>query len=939
MKLRILGARTHNLKNIDVELPRRKLVVVTGLSGSGKSSLAFDTIFAEGQRRYMETFSSYARQFLGTMERPDVDRIEGLSPVIAIEQKTTNRNPRSTVGTVTEVYDFLRLLYARSATAYSLATGEVMVSYSDDAILERVVQDFDGVRVALLAPVVRARKGHYRELFEGLAKQGYLKVRVDGEWLDLDRGLKLDRYKTHDIDVVVDRLSPGTEDAERLNRSIATAMRLGQGSITVVNWDSQVQKHFSRNLMCPTTGISYPEPEPNTFSFNSPKGACPHCDGLGVVRELAMSKVVANPRLSLGDGALAPLGTKKATWIFQQLEHIGWRCGFTLQTPWKDISEEGRNAIIFGFTGDFTHTQKVAGISRKISIKYEGLKPFIEAQGREGSKSLQRWADDYLEDGVCSHCCGTRLKPESLMFRVADRSIADLAQLPLSDLSAWLESVEASLPPNQRRIGGEILKELSVRVGFLNDVGLSYLSLSRSARSLSGGEAQRIRLATQIGSQLVNVLYILDEPSIGLHPRDNDRLIKSLEKLRDLGNSVVVVEHDEELMRHADHIIDMGPRAGIHGGRVVAEGNFADVQQSDSLTGKYLRGELQVSAPRDPRPGSGKVLKLFGARGRNLRNVNLELPLGAMIVVTGVSGSGKSTLINKTLHPAVAGPLQGLLDKPEPFDRIEGLEHIDKIIAVDQSPIGRNPRSNPSTYTGVFNEIRKLFSDLPEAKVRGYAPGRFSFNVKGGRCETCEGGGMRVIGMNFLPDVYVLCETCQGRRFNRETLEVRFKGHSISDVLNMSIEESMNFFEALPRISRVLQTMHSIGLGYITLGQSATTLSGGEAQRIKLATELSKRGTGQTLYLLDEPTTGLHFDDVRVLMDGLHRLVDQGNTVIVIEHNLDVIHQADHVIDLGPDGGAGGGSIIATGSPLEVASVKKSITGQYLKAYLTRLKN
>ena len=645
-----------------------------------------------------------------------------------------------------------------------------------------------------------------------------------------------------------------------------------------------------------------------------------------------------NPRLSLRDGALAPLGTYKASWIFQQLEHIGWRYGYTLETPWKDIPEEGRNAIMHGCNEDFTHTQKAAGISRKISIKYEGLKPFIEAQGREGSKSIQRWADEYLDDGICSHCEGGRLKPESLMFRISGKSIAEVAGIPLYELAAWLEGVHQSLPPAQQRIGGEILKELSTRVGFLNDVGLSYLSLSRSARTLSGGEAQRIRLATQIGSQLVNVLYILDEPSIGLHPRDNDRLIRSLERLRDLGNSVVVVEHDEELMRHADHIVDMGPRAGIHGGRVVAEGTYAELIASNSLTAQYLRGDLRVSEPREPRAGNGKLMRLLGATGRNLQGVDLELPLGKLLVVTGVSGSGKSTLINKTLHPAIAGPLQGLLDKPEPFEKLEGLEHLDKIIAVDQNPIGRNPRSNPSTYTGVFNEIRKLFSELPEAKIRGYAPGRFSFNVKGGRCETCEGGGMRVIEMNFLPDVHVPCETCQGRRFNRETLEVRYKGHSISDVLNMSIEEAMKFFEAVPRIYRVLLTLNSIGLGYITLGQSATTLSGGEAQRIKLATELSKRSTGQTLYLLDEPTTGLHFDDVKVLMDGLHRLVDQGNTVLVIEHNLDVIHQADHIVDLGPDGGAGGGLIVATGTPSEVAASPESITGRYLAEYINRLK-
>ena len=930
-KIEILGAREHNLHGIDVTIPREALVVITGLSGSGKSSLAFDTLYAEGQRRYMETFSSYARQFLGSMERPDVDRIDGLSPVIAIEQKTTNRNPRSTVGTVTEVYDFLRLLFARTSTAYSLATNEPMVSYTDDEIRQQIIARFLGRRMALLAPVVKSRKGHYRELFETMAKQGYLRARIDGTWTDITRGLKLDRYKTHDIEIVIDRLVVEESSEERIKKSIVTAMRLGKGNILVADYDSEEIVHFSRHLMCPTTGVSYPEPEPNSFSFNSPKGACPRCHGLGHVQVVDMAKVVANPKFTLHDGALAPLGTYRRSWIFQQMEYLGIRFGFDLHTPWEKISEEGKNAILNGHEESFTTTNKMVGVTRKINIQYEGLVAFIESQKNESqSKTLQRWADDFMVEEVCPSCQGQRLKRESLHFRILDQSIADLAARDLGDLAQWLDALLPKISPSQARIGGEIVKELRTRLGFLVDVGLHYLSLNRSTRTLSGGEAQRIRLATQIGSQLVHVLYILDEPSIGLHQRDNRRLIQSLERLRDLGNSVVVVEHDEDMMRAANHIVDMGPRAGMHGGRIVAEGTFEAVAQSGSLTGQYLRGELRMPIPEVRRPGSGEFLRLVGATGNNLKQVDLEIPLGTLTVVTGVSGSGKSTLINHTLYPALAGPLHGLLTKPEPYLRLEGVESIDKVIDVDQSPIGRTPRSNPATYTNVFNDIRKLFAELPEAKVRGYAPGRFSFNVKGGRCETCQGGGMRTVEMNFLPDVYVPCETCQGKRFNRETLEVRYKGKSISDVLNLSIEDALPFFEAVPKIKKVLKTLVEVGLGYVTLGQPSTTLSGGEAQRIKLATELCKRDTGQTLYILDEPTTGLHFEDIRILMKVIQRLVQKGNTALIIEHNVDVMTQADYVIDLGPEGGAGGGRIVAVGTPEVLAMSTESLTAPFI---------
>ena len=936
-KITVLGAREHNLQQIDVTLPREALVVITGLSGSGKSSLAFDTLYAEGQRRYMETFSSYARQFLGTMERPDVDSIEGLSPVIAIEQKTTNRNPRSTVGTVTEVYDFLRLLYARTATAYSMETNEPMVSYTDEEIRAQILTRFEGKRIALLAPVIKGRKGHYRELFDSMAKQGYLRARINGELVDITRGLKLDRYKTHDIEIVIDRIvvEPGSD--ERVKKSIITAMRLGKGNIMVTDVDTGKLVHFSRHLMCPTTGVSYAEPEPNAFSFNSPKGACPQCNGLSHVQVVDLEKVITHPKFTLHNGALAPLGTFRRSWIFQQMEYLGIRFGFDLDTPWEKISEEGQHAILQGHEEQFTSNNKAVGVTRKINIQYEGLVAFIESQKNESqSKTLQRWADDFMVETLCPSCAGQRLKPESLHFRILDQSIADLASMGIGELASWLDHLQPKLSDAQQRIGGEIVKELQTRLGFLVDVGLHYLSLNRAARSLSGGEAQRIRLATQIGSQLVNVLYILDEPSIGLHQRDNMRLIQSLQRLRDLGNSVIVVEHDEDMMRAADHILDLGPRAGLHGGRVVAQGDFDAVAKSASLTGQYLRGELRMPIPAVRRPGNGHFLRMFGASGNNLQKVDLEIPLGTLTVVSGVSGSGKSTLINQSLYPALAGPLQGLLTKPAPFDRLEGMEHIDKVIDVDQSPIGRTPRSNPATYTNVFNDIRKLFVELPEAKVRGYAPGRFSFNVKGGRCETCQGGGMRVVEMNFLPDVYVPCETCQAKRFNRETLEVRYKGKSISDILNLPIEDALVFFEAIPKIKKVLKTLLDVGLGYVTLGQPSTTLSGGEAQRIKLATELCKRDTGRTLYILDEPTTGLHFEDIRILLKVIERLVTKGNTALIIEHNVDVMTQADWMIDLGPEGGKGGGHIVAVGTPETLALAKESLTAPFIARALAQ---
>tara|TARA_B110000444_G_scaffold59168_1_gene55115 strand:- start:782 stop:3607 length:2826 start_codon:yes stop_codon:yes gene_type:complete len=935
----ILGAREHNLRNLDIRIPRNSLVVITGLSGSGKSSLAFDTIYSEGQRRYMETFSSYVRQFLGTMERPDVDSIEGLSPVIAIEQKTTNRNPRSTVGTVTEIYDFLRLLFARVSTAYSLNTGEEMISYTDDEILQKILKKYMGKRIAILGPAIRSRKGHYRELFETFAKQGYLKARVDNEWMDIVRNMRLDRYKTHDIEIVVDRIDITKNIEDRLKKSILLAMRIGKGSIIISDYESSNSVNFSRNLMCPTTGISYLEPEPNSFSFNSPKGACIKCDGIGRVQVVDLLKVISNSKKSLKNGALKPLGEYRKSWIFQQMEYLGLRFNFDLDTPWGKISAQGKSAILNGHKEKFQIDNKTIGVTRKINIDYEGIINFIQTQKLESkSKSLQRWADEFMIEEVCDSCNGARLKNESLNFKIESKSIADLTQISIGELQQWAETILSKLDDSKKPIGSEIIKELKVRIKFLTDVGLHYLSLNRSSRSLSGGEAQRIRLATQIGSQLVNVLYILDEPSIGLHQRDNQKLINSLENLRDIGNSVIVVEHDEDMMKSADHIIDLGPNAGIHGGEIMAQGNYLTISKSKSLTGKFLRNELKMSIPKR-RIGNGKYIHITGANGNNLKNVDLEIPLGVLTVVTGVSGSGKSTLINSTLYPAIAGPLHGLLQVPEPHKCLKGIEYIDKVIDVDQSPIGRTPRSNPATYTNVFNDIRKLFSDIPEAKIRGYAPGRFSFNVKGGRCETCQGGGMKTIEMNFLPDVYVPCETCQGKRFNRETLEIRYKGKSISDILSLSISDAYVFFESIPKIHRVLKTLTDVGLGYITLGQPSTTLSGGEAQRIKLATELCKRDTGKTLYILDEPTTGLHFEDIRILMKVINELVDKGNTAIIIEHNIDVMLQGDNIIDLGPDGGEAGGKIVASGTPEVVSKSPESITAPFLKESLKKSLN
>ncbi len=931
----VYGARVHNLRDVDVMLPRRSLVVITGLSGSGKSSLAFDTIYAEGQRRYIETFSAYARQFLGGMERPDVDKIEGLSPVIAIEQKTTSKNPRSTVGTVTEIYDFLRLLFARAGTAYSYNTGEKMVSYTDDQISKSLFERFTGKRIALLAPMVRSRKGHYRELFEQVARQGFVRARVDGELVEISKGMRLDRYKTHDIEIVIDRMELNEESNARIQASIGTAMHHGKGIMMVMDLDTNETAYFSRHLMCPTTGIAYPDPEPNTFSFNSPKGACPTCNGIGTVKRVDLGKVIPNPKKSIKGGGLAPLGEYKRSWIFNQVEMIGQKFKFDLSTPIEEISEEGIDVLLNGLETTFEVQSKSLGVTRKYRIDFEGIINFIENQYHNSkSKSIQRWADDFMESSVCSECNGSRLRKESLHFKIGDFNIADLTMMPISDFSNWLEGSLEGMADIQRKIAVEIIKELRDRTGFLMDVGLGYLNLNRPAKSLSGGEAQRIRLATQIGSQLVNVLYILDEPSIGLHQRDNHKLINSLKRLRDVGNSVLVVEHDKDMIESADYVLDIGPGAGVHGGHIVAKGQLNDILDSNSLTAEYLKGTREVPVPQERREGNGASIELFGASGNNLKNVNVSIPLGTLTVVTGVSGSGKSTLINETLYPILSQHFYRSVKKPLPYDRIEGIRHLDKVIDIDQSPIGRTPRSNPSTYTGVFGDIRNLFAKLPESLIRGYKPGRFSFNVKGGRCETCEGAGVRVIEMNFLPDVYVPCETCQGKRFNRETLEIRYKGKSISDVLNMSVEDALEFFEPIPKIKNKLKTLNDVGLGYITLGQQSTTLSGGEAQRVKLATELSKRDTGNTLYILDEPTTGLHFEDVRVLMEVIEKLLKRGNTVLIIEHNMDVIKRADHIIDIGPEGGAAGGEVVATGTPEEIVQVPHSLTGQFLKLEL-----
>lgn len=939
--IEVLGARVHNLKNIDIRIPRNELVVITGLSGSGKSSLAFDTIYAEGQRRYIETFSAYARQFLGNLERPDVDKIEGLSPVIAIEQKTTSRSPRSTVGTITEVYDFLRLLFARAAIAYSKNTGEQMVSYTDEQIQELILKDFDGKRINILAPVIRSRKGHYRELFEQIARQGFLKVRTNGEIQDIVQGMRLDRYKTHDIEIVIDRLVVNNEEEnlKRLSQSIQTAMYHGDDMLMILDQDTNEVRYFSRTLMCPSTGISYPQPEPNSFSFNSPKGMCTHCNGLGTVREVALEKIIPDSELSINRGALAPHGDgiQKSKWVYKQLELLAMKFDFSLNDAWKDLPKKAKNAILYGIQETFEETSKNLGITRKHQIDFEGLIPFIEATlENSDSTKLRRWAKDFTNKVNCSSCQGGRIMEEALYFKLDDKNIANVAQMDIEDLKLWIDQLPKTLNNSQKKIATEIIKEVSTRLQFLLDVGLGYLSLNRSSNSLSGGEAQRIRLATQIGSQLVGVLYILDEPSIGLHQRDNDRLIESLKRLRDLGNSILVVEHDKDMILESDYVIDIGPAAGKHGGEIVSTGTPKELDKADTLTAKYINNSLEIEIPKQRREGNGHKLVLEGASGNNLKNVTLEIPLGMMVGITGVSGSGKSSLINQTLYPILNAHFFNGVKRPLPYKKISGLEHLDKVIEINQSPIGRTPRSNPATYTGVFSEIRSLFTKVPEASIRGYKPGRFSFNVKGGRCETCTGAGVRVIEMNFLPDVHVQCESCHGMRFNRETLEIRYKGKNISDVLQMTINEAVKFFEHIPKIYRKLKTIQDVGLGYISLGQQSTTLSGGEAQRIKLATELSKRDTGKTIYILDEPTTGLHFEDIRTLMGVLSKLVDKGNTVLIIEHNLDVIKSMDYLIDVGPEGGKAGGQIIATGTPEELVKNKKSHTATYL---INELKN
>lgn len=936
--IEIIGARTHNLKNIDVSIPREKLVVITGLSGSGKSSLAFDTIYAEGQRRYIETFSAYARQFLGGLERPDVDKIDGLSPVIAIEQKTTNKSPRSTVGTITEIYDFLRLLFARAADAYSYNTGEKMVSYSDDQIKELIYDEFDGKRINILSPVIRSRKGHYRELFEQIAKQGFLKVRVNGVIKDLEYGMKVDRYKTHDIEIVIDRVAvKKDEDTDkRLTESIKVAMHHGDDIMMVIEQDSQEVRFYSRSLMCPTSGISYPNPEPNNFSFNSPKGACSNCNGLGIVNEINLQKIIPNPKLSIKSGGFAPLGEYKSTWIFKQLEFIGEKYGFKITDNIETIPAEAMDMILYGGNEKFSVISKVMGITKDYKIDFEGISNFIKNQfDQSESASIKRWAKEFMDENTCSECSGTRLRKEVLYFKINKKSIGDLVQMDIVELQQWFSDLPNHLSDKQITISFEILKEINARINFLLDVGLDYLCLNRSSKTLSGGEAQRIRLATQIGSQLVGVLYILDEPSIGLHQRDNERLIKSLESLRDIGNSVLVVEHDKDMILCADHVIDIGPKAGKYGGQIISQGTPAELLKENTITAQYLNGKMKIEIPKTRRKGNGKSLKLTGATGNNLKNVSIEIPLGQLICVSGVSGSGKSTLINETLYPILNAHFYNAVKKPAPYKKIEGLEHLDKVIDIDQSPIGRTPRSNPATYTDVFSEIRSLFTLTSEAQIRGYKPGRFSFNVKGGRCETCEGSGVRTIEMSFLPDVYVECETCQGKRFNRETLEIRFKGKSISDVLNMTVDEAVEFFEMIPKIYRKVKTIQDVGLGYITLGQQSTTLSGGEAQRIKLAGELSKKDTGNTFYILDEPTTGLHFEDIRILMDVINKLVDKGNTVLIIEHNLDVIKLADYIIDIGLEGGKGGGEVLCKGTPEEIIKNKKSYTAQFLKKELS----
>lgn len=943
--LEVVGARVHNLKNIDVKIPRNQLVVITGLSGSGKSSLAFDTIYAEGQRRYIESFSAYARQFLGNMERPDVDKITGLSPVISIEQKTVNKNPRSTVGTITEIYDFLRLLYARASDAYSYVTGEKMVRYSDDQIIDLILEKFYNKKVLILAPVVKGRKGHYRDLFEQIKKWGFLRARVDGEVIELTKRIQLDRYKVHDIEIVIDRLEVNADSRPRISESLQLAMKQGKGIIMVQpfekgSFEDEYGKveYYSRHLMCPTSGVSYDEPQPNLFSFNSPYGACPKCNGLGVVSEIDINKIIPNKKTTIKKGAIAPIGAYKGTWIFKQLEAIGDKYGFTLDTPIEDISDEAINTILFGSDEVFKIKQYSDSAATSYSIAFEGIANFIVKQNDEqSSPTIEKWIQGFMNKVTCPKCNGARLKQESLHFKIDNKNIAELSTLGISELNEWFDGIESRLDNKQNIIGKEVLKEIRTRIQFLLDVGLDYLSLNRSSRTLSGGEAQRIRLATQIGSQLVGVLYILDEPSIGLHQRDNVRLIKALKNLKEIGNSVIVVEHDKEMILAADHVLDIGPGAGIHGGKVIAEGTPKEILKYHTLTSDYINGIKGISIPYERRKGTGKYLTLKGATGNNLKNVSVQFPLGKLICVTGVSGSGKSTLVNETLYPILSKHFYRSEKKPMPYKSIAGLEHIDKVIDIDQSPIGRTPRSNPATYTNVFSDIRNLFAEIPESKIRGYKAGRFSFNVKGGRCETCQGAGLRTIEMNFLPDVYVNCETCNGKRYNKETLEIRFKGKSISDVLNMNIDTAVEFFASIPSILQKIKTLKDVGLGYITLGQQSTTLSGGEAQRVKLATELSKRDTGNTFYILDEPTTGLHFEDIRILLDVLNKLVDSGNTVLVIEHNMDIIKVADHIIDLGLEGGNGGGEILCEGTPEQISENEKSFTAKFLREELANV--
>ena len=950
LKINVWGARVHNLKNVDVVIPRNSLTVFTGLSGSGKSSLAFDTIFAEGQRRYIETFSAYARNFLGNMERPDVDKITGLSPVIAIEQKTTNKNPRSTVGTTTEIYDYLRLLFARAGTAYSYMSGEKMVKYTEEKVVDMIAHDYNGRRIYLLAPLVRNRKGHYRELFESMRRKGYLYIRVDGELKSLERGMKVDRYKNHNIEVVIDKLEVKEGDSERLRKSVATAMQQGDGLIMVADKDTGEAKYFSKRLMDPVTGLAYKDPAPNIFSFNSPEGACPHCKGLGYINEIDLKKVIPDNKLSIYEGAILPLGKFKKQMIFWQIDAILHKHGLNIKTPVKDIDADTMGEILYGTVENVRIDKELIHSSSDYFVAFDGVVKYLRTvMDNDDTSAGKKWADQFLAEVPCPECHGQRLNREALSYKIWDKNIAELANMDISELSDWLGEVENHLSDKQKVVAAEIIKEIRKRIDFLLEVGLNYLSLNRASASLSGGESQRIRLATQIGSQLVNVLYILDEPSIGLHQRDNERLIRSLKELRDLGNTVIVVEHDKDMMLAADYIVDIGPKAGRRGGEVVFQGTPAQMLRTHTLTAQYLNGELAISLPAYPegvkpgkgdsptvyrRKGNGKSIWLRGATGNNLKDVDVEFPLGRLIVVTGVSGSGKSTLINETLQPILSRHFYRSLKKPMPYKSIEGLEYIDKVVNVDQSPIGRTPRSNPATYTGVFSDIRSLFVNLPEAKIRGYKPGRFSFNVKGGRCEACGGNGYKTIEMNFLPDVMVPCEVCHGKRYNRETLEVRFKGKSIADVLDMTINQAVEFFENVPQILPKIKALQDVGLGYIKLGQSSTTLSGGESQRVKLATELSKRDTGKTLYILDEPTTGLHFEDIRILMGVLEKLVDKGNTVIIIEHNLDVIKLADYIIDMGPEGGRNGGRVLSTGTPEQVAQSDKGETPRFWRAEL-----